>query len=135
VIYYTGGHGVIWDYPDCVPLQNLSQKIYESGGVVASVCHGAVGLLNIRLSSGEYLINGKSLTGFSNEEEKLVKLDEHVPFLTEDELKKRGANYKKAPKAFTSYAIADGRLVTGQNPQSGRAVAELVLAALAREGR
>lgn len=127
-LYFAGGHGVIWDFPDNEALQRISSRIYEAGGIVSSVCHGAVGLLNIKLSSGKNLIDGKQLTGFSNEEERLAKLDEHVPFLTEDELKKRGAVYHKADKPFTSFAVVDERLVTGQNPQSGAAVAEKVLA-------
>lgn len=133
-VYFAGGHGVIWDFPDNAPLQKLSARIYEAGGVVSSVCHGAVGLLNIRLSDGTLMIAGKELTGFSNEEERLAKLDEHVPFLTEDELTKRGAIYRKADKPFTEFAVADGRLVTGQNPQSGAAVAEKVLSVLEKRG-
>ncbi|MFV0277957.1 MAG: type 1 glutamine amidotransferase domain-containing protein, partial [Parahaliea sp.] len=65
-IYYAGGHGVIWDFPDNAQLQVLSRSIYENWGFVSSVCHGAVGLLNIRLSGGEYLVSGKRVTGFSN---------------------------------------------------------------------
>ncbi|KEK23364.1 type 1 glutamine amidotransferase domain-containing protein [Bacillus gaemokensis] len=127
VIYYAGGHGVIWDFPENEELQNISQNIYENGGIVSSVCHGAVGLLNIKLSNGEYLINGKKVTGFSNEEERLVELDQFVPFLTEDELLKKGAIYQKAEQPWEAYAIEDNRLITGQNPASGGPVAELVL--------
>ena len=97
-IYFTGGHGVIWDFPDNEALQAISRKIYENGGYVSSVCHGAAGLLNIRLSNGTLLIKGKKLTGFSNEEEQLAKLDQYVPFLTETELINRGALYQKAAK-------------------------------------
>ena len=129
-IYYTGGHGVIWDYPDNPQLQALSRHIYERGGVVSSVCHGAVGLLNIRLSDGELLIKGKKLTGFSNEEEKLAGLADVVPYLTESELMKRGAQYLKAGTPWAPFAIADGRLITGQNPASGGPVGELVLKAI-----
>lgn len=129
-IYYAGGHGVIWDFPDNPQLQALSRQIYENGGVVSSVCHGAVGLLNIKLSDGRLLIKGKTVTGFSNEEEKLAELDEFVPFLTEDELVARGAHYQKAAKPWEAFAVADGRLITGQNPASGGAVADLVLAAI-----
>ena len=100
------------------------------GGVVSSVCHGAVGLLNIRLSDGELLIKGKKLTGFSNEEEKLAGLADVVPYLTESELMKRGAQYLKAGTPWAPFAIADGRLITGQNPASGGPVADLVLAAI-----
>jgi putative intracellular protease/amidase len=129
-IYFVGGHGVLWDFPGNAELQALSRKIYEQGGVVSSVCHGAVGLLNITLSDGTPLIKGKKVTGFSNEEERLAELDKHVPFLTEEELIKRGATYKKADKPWASFAVADGRVITGQNPASGGAVADLVLATL-----
>ncbi len=125
--YYAGGHGVMWDFPDNAELQEISRQIYEADGVVSSVCHGAVGLLNIRLSTGQLLIADKTLTGFSNEEEKLAQLDQHVPFLTEDELVAHGAVYQQAAQPFTSFALTSERLVTGQNPQSSRAVAEQVL--------
>jgi len=129
-IYYTGGHGVIWDFPENEELQAISRKIYEKGGLVSSVCHGAVGLLNIKLSNGSVLVKGKKVTGFSNEEEKLAELDKFVPFLTESELVARGAMYKKADKPWAPFAIEDSRLITGQNPASGGAVADLLIAAL-----
>lgn len=129
-IYYTGGHGVTWDFPENEELQAISRKIYEKGGLVSSVCHGAVGLLNIKLSNGSVLVKGKKVTGFSNEEEKLAELDKFVPFLTESELVARGAMYKKADKPWAPFAIEDSRLITGQNPASGGAVADLLIAAL-----
>lgn len=129
-IYYAGGHGVIWDFPDNAELQSISRKIYENGGVVSSVCHGAAGLLNIKLSNGSLLVKGKQLTGFSNEEEKLAELDKFVPFLTETELVARGALYKKAEEPWISFAVEDQRLITGQNPASGGAVADLLIKAL-----
>ena len=129
-IYYTGGHGVIWDFPENEALQSISRKIYEKGGFVSSVCHGAVGLLNIKLSDGSLLIKGKNVTGFSNEEEKLAELDKFVPFLTETELISRGASYKKADQPWAPFAIEDTRLITGQNPASGGTVADLLIGAL-----
>lgn len=130
-IYYTGGHGVIWDFPENTDLQMLSRDIYEQGGYVSSVCHGAVGLLNIKLSDGSLLLNGKKVTGFSNAEEKLAGLDQTVPYLTETELLSRGAKYQKAAEPWLPFAIADGRLISGQNPASGGPVAELLIKALA----
>lgn len=130
-IYFAGGHGVIWDFPDNEELQTISREIYESGGYVSSVCHGAAGLLNIKLSGGTLLVKDKKVTGFSNEEEKLAELDQHVPFLTETELKARGAVYRKADAPWAAFAIEDQRLITGQNPASGGAVADLLLQALA----
>lgn len=129
-IYYAGGHGVIWDFPDNEVLQSISQKIYEKGGFVSSVCHGAAGLLNIKLSNGSLLIKDKEVTGFSNEEEKLSELDKVIPFLTETELVARGAIYKKADEPWAAFAVEDQRVITGQNPASTGAVADLLIAAL-----
>ena len=129
-IYFAGGHGVIWDFPENETLQTISRKIYENGGYVSSVCHGAVGLLNIKLSDGTLLVKGKKVTGFSNAEEKLAELDNYVPFLTETELVNRGAIYQKAPEPWAAFAVEDGRLISGQNPASGDAVAELLIKAL-----
>lgn len=127
VIYFTGGHGVMWDFPDNHELQALTTKIYQKGGIVSAVCHGVVALLNVKLADGSYLIKGKEITGFSNGEETLAKLDKQVPFLTEDQLIARGGLYKKAPKAWEAFAIQQDRLITGQNPASAAQVAELVI--------
>ncbi len=131
VIYYAGGHGVVWDFLDNEELQALSRRIYEKGGIVSLVFHGAVGLLNIKLSDGSLLIKGKEVTGFSNTEEKLAELDKYVPYLTEDEMVKRGAIHKKAAEPWQSFAVVDQRVITGQNPASGAAVAGRVLQELA----
>lgn len=125
-IYYAGGHGVIWDFPNNKELQDIAYSIYEQGGFIASVCHGVAGLLNIRDKAGRYLIDGKKITGFTKWEEILSGKLKKVPFITETEIKQRGADFqKKLP--FTSYALQDDRFVTGQNPMSGRAVATLLL--------
>lgn len=132
-IYFAGGHGVIWDFPDNKALQDLSRRIYENGGYVSSVCHGAAGLLNIKLSDGTLLVNGKKVTGFSDEEEKLAQLDQYVPFLTEAELKKRGGIYQKADEPWMVFAVKDERLISGQNPASGGAVADLLVESLSSD--
>lgn len=125
-IYLVGGHGVMWDFPRDADLQRLVRGIWEQGGVVSAVCHGVVGLLEARLSDGERLIQGRRLTGFSNEEEALAGLVPHVPFLTETALDERGARYEKAPAPWQAFVVADGRLVTGQNPASGGEVGRQV---------
>lgn len=134
-IYFAGGHGVIWDFPDNTELQAISRKIYENGGYVSSVCHGAAGLFNITLSDGSLLIRDKKVTGFSDEEERLAELDKHVPYLTETELITRGAIYQKADQPWEPFAVIDSRLISGQNPASGGAVAELLLEALKEENQ
>lgn len=125
-IYYAGGHGVMWDFSEDENLQNIASTIYDNGGVVSAVCHGVVGLLNIKNSDGEYLIKNTKVTGFTNTEEIAVGLDKVVPFLTEDELVRKGANYVKG-EDWAVFAVADNRIVTGQNPASGGAVAKEVI--------
>lgn len=127
-IYYTGGHGVVFDFPDNEDLQKISMEIYKDGGYVTSVCHGIAGLLNIKEDSGDYLIKGKQVTGFTQKEEELSGKESKVPFGTEEAIK-RGADFKKEDP-FTSFAVKDGQLITGQNPASGKAVAEKLIKAL-----
>ncbi|BGE81219.1 ThiJ/PfpI family protein [Staphylococcus petrasii] len=126
IIYYAGGHGTIWDFKDNEDLQRLTREIYENNGTVSSVCHGAIGLLNVKDSEGRNIIDGKTVTGFSNSEEQAVGLADKVPYLTEDELKNRGAKYEHGDD-WSEFAVADGQIITGQNPQSGKAVAEKFL--------
>lgn len=72
-IYFTGGHAVMYDFPDSEGLQRIARELYERGAVVFSVCHGYCGLLNAKLSDGSYLIAGKKMTGFAWREEELAK--------------------------------------------------------------
>ncbi|WP_449432780.1 type 1 glutamine amidotransferase domain-containing protein [Pseudomonas putida] len=129
-IYYTGGHGVMFDFPDDQPLGAIARKIYERNGVIAAVCHGVVGLLNIKLSDNSLLLKDRQVTGFSNTEEKLVELDKVVPFLSENELVARGGNYSKHDEPWKPYVVCDDRLITGQNPESSGLLADKVLQAL-----
>lgn len=129
-IYMTGGHGVSFDFPKSEALAELIAKFYESGKVVSAVCHGPAGLLEVKLSNGDYLINGKDLTGFSWDEEAAAMRDQAVPFSLEEELKKRGANYSKAWMNSSERVVEDGLLITGQNPASAKAVGEAVVAKL-----
>lgn len=128
-IYFAGGHGTMWDFPNAAGLARLAAAVYDGGGVVGAVCHGPAGLLNVTLGSGCLLVDGKAVSSFSNEEERAVGLSETVPFLLEDALIDRGANHTKAGE-FAKHAVADGRLVTGQNPASAVKVAELMVEAL-----
>ncbi|MCP8884665.1 type 1 glutamine amidotransferase domain-containing protein [Devosia sp. XJ19-1] len=129
-IYFTGGHAVMWDFPDDPGLQALTRAIWEQGGVVASVCHGYCGLLNVTLSDGTNLVTGKDVTGFAWTEEVVAGVASHVPYNAEAEMKKRGAHYQKALLPFLPYARVDGRLITGQNPFSAKLTAEKIVMAL-----
>jgi putative intracellular protease/amidase len=125
-IYYAGGHGSMWDFADNTTLAGIAARIYENGGIVSAVCHGPAGLINIRLSNGHYLVDGKKVNAFTNEEEQAVKLDKIVPFSLESKLIERGARFVKSG-LWQQHVVVDERLVTGQNPQSAKKVGEEVL--------
>ncbi|MGM7655240.1 type 1 glutamine amidotransferase domain-containing protein, partial [Serratia marcescens] len=129
-IYFTGGHAVMWDFPDSAELQQITREIYERGGVVSAVCHGYCGLLNVRLSNGTLLVAGRRITGFSWPEEVLAGVARDMPYNAQAEMQKRGARYEKALLPFVPHAVVDGRLVTGQNPNSAKLTAKRVVALL-----
>lgn len=129
-IYFTGGHAVMWDFPNDEGLQRITRAIWEHGGIVSSVCHGYCGLLNVKLSDGSLLVAGKRLTGFSWTEEVLAGVAKKIPYNAEKEMNRRGALYEKAFVPFASNVVVDGRLVTGQNPFSAKATAKRVAALL-----
>jgi len=120
----------MWDFPDNEELQAITRDIFERGGIVASVCHGYCGLLNAKLSDGSLLVAGRHLTGFSWFEEVLAGVANEVPYNAEKEMRQRGALYEKALFPFRPKVVVDGRLVTGQNPQSAKATAQKVLSLL-----
>ena len=126
-LYMTGGHGVCFDFPNSPALARLTATMFEAGKVVSAVCHGPAGLLEVKLSSGEYLIAGQNVTGFSWNEEVKVGREQAVPYNLEEELQKRGAKYGKAWMAFSAHVVEDGLLITGQNPASAAGVGEAVV--------
>ncbi|WP_413557298.1 type 1 glutamine amidotransferase domain-containing protein [Bdellovibrio sp. HCB209] len=126
VIHFAGGHGAMWDFPNNPELSRVASSIYENGGIVSAVCHGPAALVDIKLSNGEYLIKGKKVNGFTNSEEAEVGLTKVVPFLLATKLQERGANYEGG-KNWEDKVVVDGRLVTGQNPQSAHSVARKVV--------
>ena len=130
VILFAGGHGTMWDFPDDPDLARIARSVYERGGVVAAVCHGPSALVNLTLTDGSRLIAGKRVAGFTNSEEAAVGLTDEVPFLLADKLTEAGAQHVPAPD-FTEHVVVDERLVTGQNPQSARAVADAVVKLIA----
>lgn len=134
VIFFAGGHGAMWDFPESRVLEGIARTIYERGGVVAAVCHGPAALVNLQLSSGDYLVAGKKVSAFTNDEERAVGLDKVVPFLLADKLVERGALHQPAPN-WQKQVVVDGRLVTGQNPASAAGVAEATVLLLAEQVR
>jgi len=130
-VYYAGGHGAMWDLADDISIEKIAADIYQNNGIVAAVCHGPAGLVNIKLKDGKYLIEGKKVNGFTNEEEELVKLTNVVPFLLEDKMKERGGIFEKS-EPWHPHVTIDQRLITGQNPQSAKGVGEAIRDELAK---
>lgn len=128
-VFYPGGHGPLWDLADNPVSIALLESFYNAGKPIALVCHSP-GVLRRVTYKGEPLVKGKRVTGFSNSEEEAVQLTKVVPFLVEDELKRLGGHYEKAPKDWQSFVVVDGRLITGQNPASSTAGAQALLKAL-----
>ena len=124
-IFVPGGLAPMVDMPEHPLLKEVIKETYERNAVVGAVCHGPVSLLNVKLSNGTYLLNGKNVTSFTNdEEENYAKAD--VPFELETALRNQGAIFHKVGP-WEAYSIADGNLVTGQNPASAKGVAEKMI--------
>ncbi|TFH87170.1 type 1 glutamine amidotransferase domain-containing protein [Billgrantia azerbaijanica] len=132
-LFFAGGHGTMWDFPDNPTLQRLTREAWEAGAVVGAVCHGPSALVNVRLTNGRYLVEGREVSAFTDAEERAVELDGVVPFLLASRLAERGAIHRAAEN-FAEQVTVSGRLVTGQNPASARGVGEAMLAQL-REAR
>lgn len=133
LIYFTGGHGALWDFPENTELQEITRQIYENQGTVAAIAQGVSALLHVKLSDGTLLIHEKYLTGFSNVEEKLSSMVSEVPFSLEDRLRQSGAHYTKALLPFSQYIELDERLVTGQNPNSASKIATKLMEELSEK--
>ncbi|MCE9668637.1 type 1 glutamine amidotransferase domain-containing protein [Myxococcus stipitatus] len=122
-LYVPGGHGTMFDLPQDTRVSGLIGTVYARGAVVAAVCHGPAALVNVTLPDGTYLVTGREVSAFTNEEEAEVKLTEVVPFLLESKLIERGARVTKVAN-FQKHVVVSERLVTGQNPASAAGVAE-----------
>jgi putative intracellular protease/amidase len=135
-IFLVGGQGPIYTFNGNTDLQKLFVSFYESGRPSAAVCHSATILLETKLSNGELLVKGKTWTGFANSEEDVADKAAGItiqPYRIEDEARKiEGTNFKVAD-AFTSYVIADGNPISGQQQNSGAAAAELVVQQLSKK--
>ena len=125
-VFYPGGHGPLWDLAEDRNSIDLIETMFAAGKTVAAVCHAPAVFRRTEAPDGSPLVEGKSVTGFSNSEEAAVELTGIVPFLLENELQMIGANYSKSSDWYP-YIVTDGNLVTGQNPASSEGVAQALL--------
>ncbi|HDR8982643.1 type 1 glutamine amidotransferase domain-containing protein [Burkholderia vietnamiensis] len=130
-VFYPGGHGPLWDLAEDANSIALIERAFTTGKPVAAVCHAPGVLRHVKAPDGKPLVQGKSVTGFTNTEEQAVGLTEVVPFLVEDMLKANGGIYTKADD-WQPYAVVDGLLITGQNPASSEHVAHALFEQLKR---
>ncbi|KAI8619176.1 DJ-1/PfpI family protein [Chytriomyces sp. MP71] len=122
-VVYPGGHGPMYDLVSDATSHEFASKAFESGKIVAALCHGPAAIADVKLSNGTYLVAGRRVTGFANTEEDAVQLTPFMPFLLENKLKANGGFYSKEGD-WASHVVVDGNLVTGQNPASGLELAK-----------
>ena len=129
-VFLPGGHGTMWDFAKNDDIARLVSRIYAKDGVVGAVCHGPAGLLGATKPDGTPLVAGLRVNGFTDSEENTVGLTDQVPYLLESRLRELGGKFE-GKDDWAAFAVTDGRLVTGQNPQSAEKVGEQLVAALA----
>jgi putative intracellular protease/amidase len=126
-VFITGGHGSLWDLADNQILKPLLEAFLRNGKPIGAVCQGVAGLVSLENDNGECLVKGKQLTCFSNSEEESSGLTSVVPFLLETKLLSLGVLYTRGAN-YVSHVVADGNIITGQNPASSEEVAKKIVA-------
>jgi putative intracellular protease/amidase len=130
-VFYPGGHGPMWDLIEDKNSIKLLESFVAAGKTFAVVCHSSGALRRVKTADGKPFVEGKTVTGFTNGEEEAVGLTKVVPFLVEDELMNLGATFSKV-KNWGVHTVADGQLITGQNPASSGPAAKLLLEMLGK---
>jgi putative intracellular protease/amidase len=133
-VFYPGGHGPMWDLAEDHNSVKLLESFLSAGKTFALVCHSSGALRHVKTPDGKPLVEGKTVTGFTNGEEEEVGLTKVVPFLVEDELMSLGATFSKV-KNWGVHTVADGQLITGQNPASSGPAAKLLIDRLNEKAR
>ena len=131
-VYYGGGGAAMFGVPENKAIQNISMKVYEeNNGIVSAVCHGSAGLAHLKTKEGKHLVAGKKVNGFPD---KFERMDDAYyatfPFSIEQKLKEHGGDFKYSVEGWDDFSIADGRLITGQDPTAARSVAKKVIETL-----
>lgn len=130
-VFFPGGHGTMWDLPHDAGVTRAVERAFEAGKLIASVCHGAAGLATAKRPDGQSIVKDLRVNSFTDAEEAEAGFEKVVPFLLESRLRELGGKFEKAAN-WQSFAVHDGQLITGQNPQSSGKVAEMLIEVLAR---
>lgn len=133
-VFFPGGHGTMWDLPHDAGVTQAVEQAFAEGKLIASVCHGAAGLVSARRPDGQSILKDRKVNAFTNAEEAAVGLEHVVPFLLESRLRELGGEFVGTDD-WQPFAVQDGQLITGQNPQSSTRVAEMLMQALRADER
>jgi putative intracellular protease/amidase len=127
-VYFVGGKGAMFDFPENRAIQHIVRELYQTGRVVGAVCHGPAALINVKLDNGQYLLENKTVSGFTNEEELFLipEAETIFPFLLQSELENKGARFSGG-SSYLEHISRENKLVTGQNPWSTWKTAETML--------
>ncbi len=131
-VYYGGGGAAMFGVPENIGIQEISMAVYEeNNGVVSAVCHGSAGLAHLKTKDGQFLVAGKKVNGFPDKFERMdAEYYATFPFSIEQKLSENGGDFKYSDEGWDDFSIADGRLITGQDPTAARSVAKKVIAIL-----
>jgi len=133
-VFYPGGHGPMWDLAEDQNSIKLIESFLAAGKTIALVCHAPGVLRHVKTPQGKPLVEGKTVTGFTDGEEEEVGLTKVVPFLVEDELLGLGATFSKV-KNWGVHTVTAGQLITGQNPASSGPAAKVLIDALNKKAK
>ena len=129
-VFFPGGHGTMWDLPGDAGVTRVVEVAFNAGNIVASVCHGAAGLVSAKRADGKSILAGLRVNSFTDAEEAAAGLAGVVPFMLESRIRELGGVFEGAAN-WQAFAVRDGQLITGQNPASSALVAQHVIEALA----
>ena len=134
-VYYVGGGAAMFGVPENVAIQKIVMELYEEqNGIVAAVCHGTAGIVNLKTKDGDYLYSGKKVNGFPDSfERKDDEYYETFPFSIQATIKERGGHFQYSEEGWDDFSLADGRLITGQDPTAARSVAEKIINAVNKQ--
>ncbi|HYD58857.1 MAG TPA: type 1 glutamine amidotransferase domain-containing protein [Noviherbaspirillum sp.] len=128
-VFFPGGHGTMWDLPHDAGVTRTVETAFARGKLIGAVCHGPAGLVSAKRGDGRSIVEGMRINSFTDAEEKEVGLIDVVPFRLESRLRELGGRFEDTGN-WQPFAVRDGQLVTGQNPQSSALVAQKLIEAL-----
>ncbi len=127
-VYYSGGGAAMFGVPENEAIQKIAMHIYQNNGIIAAICHGTAGIVNLKTKDGHYVYKGKAVNGFPDDfENKEARYYKTFPFSIEEAIKERGGNFTYSQEGWDGFYQVDGRLITGQDPTASSKVAEKII--------